>query len=150
MFDINEGTGLENILTHGSSVATPPFNIPGKIFPVDEIEYLDEIELESGEIKITIINNLPTDIDGLELEVKNQAPDNTNINSTSFGIINQNDSVTKNISLTNKTITNSIEINTNNLLFIGNTTPTIIATSIGITIKIEISNLIIKSKLYKV
>ena len=141
--ELIDGTALQGQLIHGTFVPIPQFTIAGNTFDIGLIPDFFELEVKSANIQITIINNLPTAIDGFSFGVNNKIFPTTNICFfPSLGVILQDDSVVYNELLLGL-ITNSLQINTTSFSFLGNSNPTTIDTSKGLEVKIKITDILL-------
>ena len=144
---IIKGTTLENILIQGDTISiSSAFNlsIPAKDFYMDPIPNFNELVIESANIKITIINNLPTGISGLWMNIENQNPNDLIIRIPSLNNIdlNMGDSIEITESITNKTFTNLLQLAVSSYDFLPNPNANI-DTSVGLKFAILIENIVV-------
>ena len=143
-----KNTPLEFSLPHGTpQTITQTYTIPAKEFDLDEITDFNKIEIESAKIKITVINNLPTRINGFSSTLKNQNPSSQIITVPSSGTIalDQNESIIFTDNLDNKSVTNDLGFSIPDFFFESNSNQNIIDTSTGIKFVVIISDIMVKS-----
>jgi len=142
---IENNQNLGAILVPNTSVNIPSGNtIQARVFPMDPIPNFNELEIESANIKITIINNLPTGISGLWMNIENQNPNDLIIRIPSLNNIdlNMGDSIEITESITNKTFTNLLQLAVSNYDFLPNPNANI-DTSVGLKFAILIENIVV-------
>jgi archaellin len=144
---IIKGTTLENILIQNTTISiSSAFNlsIPAKDFYMDPIPNFNELVIESANIKITIINNLPTGISGLWMNIENQNSNDLIIRIPSLNNIdlNMGDSIEITESITNKTFTNLLQLAVSEYDFLPNPNANI-DTSVGLKFAILIENIVV-------
>ena len=145
--EIIESTVLENLLVQDTTISiSSAFNlsIPAKDFNIDPIPNFNELVIESANIKITIINNLPTGISGLWMNIENQNSNDLIIRIPSLNNIdlNMGDSIEITESITNKTFTNLLQLAVSNYDFLPNPNANI-DTSVGLKFAILIENIVV-------
>ena len=153
-FEASLGTIIENnqnlnaiLVPNTSGVNIPSVNtILPRIFPMDPIPNFNELVIESANIKITIINNLPTGISRLRMNIENQNPNDLIIRIPSLNWIdlNMGDSIEITESITNKTFTNLLQLAVDDYDFLPNPNANI-DTSVGLKFNILISDIIVSS-----
>jgi len=150
-FEASLGTIIENDPTLGALlVPNDTVNIPSvypilsRVFPMDPIPNFNELVIESANIKITIINNLPTAIAGLWMNIENQNPNDLIIRIPSLNDIdlNMGDSIEITEYITNQTLTNLLQLKVSEYSFLPNPNA-YINTSVGLKFKILISDIIV-------
>ena len=150
-FEASLGTIIENDPTLGALlVPNDTVNIPSvypilsRVFPMDPIPNFNELVIESANIKITIINNLPTAIAELWMNIENQNPNDLIIRIPSLNDIdlNMGDSIEITEYITNQTLTNLLQLKVSNYSFLPNPNA-YINTSVGLKFKILISDIIV-------
>jgi len=144
---IIKGTTLENILIQNTTISISSafdLDIPAKDFYMDPIPNFNELVIESANIKITIINNLPTGISGLWMNIENQNSNDLIIRIPSLNNIdlNMGDSIEITESITNKTFTNLLQLAVSNYDFLPNPNANI-DTSVGLKFAILIENIVV-------
>ena len=144
---IIKGTTLENILIQNTTISISSafdLDIPAKDFYMDPIPNFNELVIESANIKITIINNLPTGISGLWMNIENQNSNDLIIRTPSLNDIdlNMGDSIEITESITNKTFTNLLQLAVSNYDFLPNPNANI-DTSVGLKFAILIENIVV-------
>ena len=149
---IIKGTTLENILIQGDTISiSSAFNlsIPAKDFYMDPIPNFNELVIESANIKITIINNLPTGISGLSMVIKNQDPNNQLSNNDIISIpssgtisLAMDGDTTISAELENILFTNLLQLAVDNYNFLPNPNANI-DTSVGLKFAILIENIVV-------
>jgi len=142
---IENNQNLGTILVPNTSVNIPSGNtIQARVFPMDPIPNFNELEIESANIKITIINNLPTGISGLWMNIENQNSNDLIIRIPSLNNIdlNMGDSIEITESITNKTFTNLLQLAVSNYDFLPNPNANI-DTSVGLKFAILIENIVV-------
>lgn len=131
-------------LLHNRRVATDDFNFnDANTFDINSSELFESMILESAEIKITFTNDLPLDIENLNLEIRN-APElgGELIFSKLFPLIPANSSVEDSSTLTDITIFNKLEGKLVSLVIAGSRPDSVLFNKFDeITAKIEISNI---------
>ena len=150
-FEASLGIIIENDPTLGALlVPNDTVNIPSvypilsRVFPMDPIPNFNELVIESANIKITIINNLPTAIAGLWMNIENQNPNDLIIRIPSLNDIdlNMGDSIEITEYITNQTLTNLLQLKVSEYSFLPNPNA-YINTSVGLKFKILISDIIV-------
>jgi len=150
-FEASLGTIIENdpilgvLLVPNDTVNIPNvYPILSRVFPMDPIPNFNELVIESANIKITIINNLPTAIAGLWMNIENQNPNDLIIRIPSLNHIdlNMGDSIEIIENITNQTLTNLLQLKVSNYSFLPNPNA-YINTSVGLKFKILISDIIV-------
>ena len=142
---IENNQNLGAILVPNTSVNIPGGNtIQARVFPMDPIPNFNELEIESANIKITIINNLPTGISGLWMNLENQNPNDLIIRIPSLNNIdlNMGDSIEITESITNQTFTNLLQLAVSSYIFLPNPNANI-DTSLGLKFAILIENIVV-------
>jgi len=142
---IENNQNLGAILVPNTSVNIPSGNtIQARVFPMDPIPNFNELEIESANIKITIINNLPTGISGLWMNIENQNPNDLIIRIPSLNNIdlNMGDSIEITESITNQTFTNLMQLAVSSYIFLPNPNANI-DTSLGLKFAILIENIVV-------
>ena len=142
---IENNQNLGAILVPNTSVNIPSGNtIQARVFPMDPIPNFNELEIESANIKITIINNLPTGISGLWMNIENQNPNDLIIRIPSLNNIdlNMGDSIEITESITNQTFTNLLQLAVSSYIFLPNPNANI-DTSLGLKFAILIENIVV-------
>ena len=142
---IENNQNLGAILVPNTSVNIPGGNtIQARVFPMDPIPNFNELEIESANIKITIINNLPTGISGLWMNIENQNPNDLIIRIPSLNNIdlNMGDSIEITESITNQTFTNLLQLAVSSYIFLPNPNANI-DTSLGLKFAILIENIVV-------
>jgi len=150
-FEASLETIIENDPTLGALlVPNDTVNIPSvypilsRVFPMDPIPNFNELVIESANIKITIINNLPTAIAELWMNIENQNPNDLIIRIPSLNDIdlNMGDSIEITEYITNQTLTNLLQLKVSEYSFLPNPNA-YINTSVGLKFKILISDIIV-------
>jgi len=150
-FEASLGTIIENdptlgaLLVPNDTVNIPSvYPIPSRVFPMDPIPNFNELVIESANIKITIINNLPTAIAELWMNIENQNPNDLIIRIPSLNDIdlNMGDSIEITEYITNQTLTNLLQLKVSEYSFLPNPNA-YINTSVGLKFKILISDIIV-------
>ncbi len=144
---IIKGTTLENILIQNTTInisSAFDLDIPAKDFYMNPIPNFNELVIESANIKITIINNLPTGISGLWMNIENQNSNDLIIRIPSLNKIdlNMGDSIEITESITNKTFTNLLQLEVSDYDFLPNPNANI-DTSVGLKFAILIENIVV-------
>ena len=142
---IENNQNLGTILVPNTTVNIPSGNtIQARVFPMDPIPNFNELEIESANIKITIINNLPTGISGLWMNIENQNPNDLIIRIPSLNNIdlNMGDSIEITESITNQTFTNLLQLAVSSYIFLPNPNANI-DTSLGLKFAILIENIVV-------
>ena len=138
---------LDSSLINGTLQAIPQTTIPDKEIDLDEITHFNELFIKSAIIEITLVNDLPTAINGLTFILKNQdpfLPDIIEISSNGSPL-NQGASTTIIDSLNNVLVTDLLLLKIGSFAFLGtNSIPTLINTSIGIKFEILIKDIIVE------
>ena len=137
---------LVSSLINGTQQAIPQTTIPAKEFDLDEITNFNELFIKSAIIEITLVNDLPTAINGLTFILKNQDPFLSDIIeiSSNASPLNQGASTTIIDSLNNVLVTDLLLLKIGSFNFLENPIPTPIDTSIGIKFEILIKDIIVE------